>query len=385
MRLSRDPAARRRLLALAALAALAALVGLIVGASSGSDPGRRSTASAPATARETNRPTAAPRSLDADLGELIMLRFAGTSPPAYVTRALREHRTPGAILFRDNIASPVQLRDLTRALQSSAGGRALVATDQEGGPVRNVASAGPAASATAAGEPAALQTATRDAGRQLRALGVNVDLAPVADVPSVAGAALAGRAYARDPAQVSAFVGAAVRGYTQGGVAATAKHFPGLGGATTNTDQAPVDVSTSLADLRDRDLPPFAAAVRAGVPLVMVGHARYPTVDPAHIASQSPRVYELLRGEVGFRGVAVTDSLEARAVIARSSVDDAGLASIRAGADLLLTTGRGSFIRIYRRLRAEARHSATLRTRIGEAADRVRALQDRLQAPPPGG
>lgn len=314
-----------------------------------------------------------------------MLRFAGTSPPAYVTRALREHRTPGAILFRDNIASPVQLRDLTRALQSSAGGRALVATDQEGGPVRNVASAGPAASATAAGEPAALQTATRDAGRQLRALGVNVDLAPVADVPSVAGAALAGRAYARDPAQVSAFVEAAVRGYTQGGVAATAKHFPGLGGATTNTDQAPVDVSTGLADLRARDLPPFAAAVRAGVPLVMVGHARYPAVDPAHIASQSPRVYELLRGEVGFRGVAVTDSLEARAVIARSSVDDAGLASIRAGADLLLTTGRGSFIRIYRRLRAEAQHSPALRARIGEAADRVRALRDRLRALPPGG
>lgn len=385
MRLSRDPAARRRLLALAGLAALAALAGLIVGASGGSDHARRSTASAPAGTRETNRRPAVPRSLDADLGELIVLRFAGTTPPAYVTRALTQHRTPGAILFRDNIASPAQLRDLTRALQAAAEGRALVATDQEGGAVRNVASAGPAASAPAAGEPAELETATRDAGRQLRALGVNVDLAPVADVPSVAGSALAGRAYARDPARAAAFVEAAVRGYTKGGVAATAKHFPGLGGATTNTDQAPTDVSATLADLRARDLPPFTAAVRAGVPLVMVGHARYPGVDPAHIASQSPKVYELLRGELGFRGVAVTDSLEARAVIARSSVDDAGLASVRAGADLLLTTGRGSFIRIYRRLRAEAQRSPKLRARIGEAADRVRALQDRLKALPPGG
>lgn len=385
MRLSRDPAARRRLFALAGLAALAALAGLIVGASSGSDTARRSKATRPARAPETTRPAAAPRSLDADLGELIVLRFAGTAPPAYVARALEERRTPGAILFRDNIASPKQLHDLTRALQSSAAGRALVATDQEGGTVRNVSSAGPVAGATASRAPSALQTATRDAGRQLRALGVNVDLAPVADVPSVAGAALAGRAYARDPARASAFVEAAVRGYTEGGVAATAKHFPGLGGATMNTDQSKVDIGASVADLRGRDLQPFAAAVRAGVPLVMVGHARYPGLDPAHIASQSPRVYELLRGEVGFRGVAVTDSLEARAVIARSSVDDAGLASIRAGADLLLTTGRGSFIRIYRRLRAAAQHSPALRARIGEAADRVRALQDRLRAPPPGG
>jgi beta-N-acetylhexosaminidase len=251
--------------------------------------------------------------------------------------------------------------------------------------VRNVATAGPAASAPASGDPSALQSATAEAGRELRALGVNVDLAPVADVPSVARAALAGRAYARDPARVAAFVEAAVRGYNRGGVAATAKHFPGLGGATTNTDKGSADVSESIADLRARDLPPFAAAVRAGVSLVMVGHARYPALDPAHIASQSPKVYDLLRRDLGFRGVAITDSLEARAVISRSSVDSAALASIRAGADLLLTTGRGSFIRVYRQLRAAANGSPELRARIAEAASRVRILRDRLQAPPPGG
>ena len=105
----------------------------------------------------------------------------------------------------------------------------------------------------------------------------------------------------------------AVRGWRSGGVAATAKHFPGIGGAPANTDDAIVTIRRSRAALDAVDLPPFAAAIEAGIPLVMIGHARYPALDRSRIASQSRPIIEgVLRDELGFRGVVVTDSMEAR-------------------------------------------------------------------------
>ena len=151
----------------------------------------------------------------------------------------------------------------------------------------------------------------------LRRAGVTVSLAPVGDVPTVTAPRSAGRAFSRDPAAASAAMAAAVTGWRAGGIAATAKHFPGLGGATVNTDDGPATIRRSRAQLEATDLPPFAAAIRAGVPLVMVGHARYPALDAERIASQSPAIVEqLLRDRLGFRGVVVTDSMEARASLA---------------------------------------------------------------------
>ena len=110
-----------------------------------------------------------------------------------------------------------------------------------------------------------------------------------------------GRAFSSDPAETSRAVAAAVRGWRSGGIASTAKHFPGLGAAPRNTDSALVTVRRSRAQLEATDLPPFEAAVQAGVPLVMVGHARYPALDRANIASQSrPIIVGLLRGRLGF-------------------------------------------------------------------------------------
>ncbi|MDP9384363.1 MAG: hypothetical protein M3P50_03850, partial [Actinomycetota bacterium] len=206
----------------------------------------------------------------------------------------------------------------------------------------------------------------------LRASGVNVSLAPVADVPTVPGSALAGRAFSSDIEAAASAVGEAVRGFREGGVAPTAKHFPGLGGATVNTDDAPADVEERP------DLRPFAAAVEAGVPLVMLSHARYPAVDADRIASQSSAVVEgLLRDELGFRGVAVTDSMEAAAAVATGTLEATAERSIRAGVDLLLTTGRGSYLRIYRHLETAARRSPALAERVREAAERVGALRRR--------
>jgi beta-N-acetylhexosaminidase len=320
--------------------------------------------------------------LEQQVGQLVVLSFSGATAPAYVREAFRERRAAGVILFGKNIRSAQQLRMLTATLRRS-GGRPIVAVDQEGGPVRRVAWVGPVRSAP---EQAAADTVRADAAaaaRALRQLGITVTFAPVADVPSVRHAALESRAFSRDPAAAAASVVAAVRGWRAGGIASTAKHFPGLGAAPANTDHAIVTIRRSRALLDRVDLAPFRAAIAAGVPLVMVGHAHYPALDRARIASQSrPIIQGLLRDELGFRGVVVTDSLEARSSLATGSITTVAERALRAGADLLLLTGRGSYALVYEHLLAIARMDPDVRARVRESAARVLSLKARGPLPP---
>jgi beta-N-acetylhexosaminidase len=376
---------RRRNLLAGALAAFA--LGLAAGAMSeddgdAGDPAARAGA-APVRDRPARPETAAVDrlTLRQQVGQLILLRFAGTTAPVYVREVLRERRAAGAILFRDNVADAGQLRALTGSLRS-AGGRPIVTLDQEGGEIRIVSWAPPAAPAPQQHAAGSVRTDAEAAATALRRLGITVSLAPVGDVPSVEGAALGGRAFSTEPDAVSESMAEAVRGWRAGGVAATAKHFPGLGGATVNTDDGPATVARSRAQLAATDLPPFAAAIEAGVPLVMVGHARYPALDQDHIASQSqPIVGGLLRERMGFRGVIVTDSMEAQASLATGDIATVSERAVRAGADLLLLTGRGSYAPVYQHLLALARESPAFRARVRESAARVLALK-RDTAPP---
>jgi beta-N-acetylhexosaminidase len=335
-----------------------------------------------------NQPRAKPAapgglSLRRQVGQLLILSFHGRAAPGYVENILHDGAAGGAILFGENVASPYQLRGLTRALQHAGGGSLIVAVDQEGGAVRIVPFAGPAAGQPEIVAPAAARAATRAAAGALRRLGVNVNLSPVADV-AAAGSALRGRDYPGGPEQVAALVRGAVAGAAEGRVGATAKHFPGFGTADANTDARPVTIHSPAATIRVRDLPPFRDAIAAGVPLVMASHALYPALDPRLIASQSPAILQrLLRRQLGFRGVVVTDSIEARAVIRRSDVGTAAVRAIAAGADLVLMTGPGSFRLVYPRLLSEARRSAAFRSRVAEAVGRVLALKRRLGVRPP--
>jgi beta-N-acetylhexosaminidase len=379
-RLPRDPIKRRRLAALACIALLAAVGGAAWGAGSesGSGSGTASTRTEPAGAsppaeeveratEEVDRLTPRQRA-----GQLVVLRFLGTSAPSYVLRALRERRVAGVVLFRDNVVSPAQLRRLTRSLHRAAGGRTLIAIDQEGGAIRNVPWAAPRSAPPSVSTTRAARGAARAVARDLRGLGINVNLAPVADVAAVGGSVMRSRAFPGDARAVARLVDATVRAYAGTGVAATAKHFPGLGASTANTDFA--QVVRGVPELR-----PFAAAVRAGVPLVMVGHAVYPSVDGDRIASQSrPVLTGLLRERLGYRGVIVTDSLEAKASVRRSQPDVSSLRSIAAGGDLMLTTGRGSYLPVLTAIAREARRSAGFRARVRESAARVLALRRTL-------
>jgi beta-N-acetylhexosaminidase len=237
--------------------------------------------------------------------------------------------------------------------------------DQEGGDVRTVAWAGPVNGQPQQGTPAEVRGAARAAALQLRAAGVNVNLAPVADTP---GAVMQTRAFA---GAVAASTKAAIAGMWSARLAATAKHFPGMGRADVNTDDAP---ATSTPELG-----PFRAAIDAGVPLVMLSHALYPGIDTHRIASQSPRIAtELLRDDLGFDGVAITDSLEAQAVLDRSGVAAAAERSLRAGADLILMTGSASWNEVFPRLLERARSSPAFRQRVRRSAARVLALKRRL-------
>jgi beta-N-acetylhexosaminidase len=373
--------ARRRLAALGIAGALAFLVGVAIGGGGGGSD--RSGGSAPAATpapEEVARRVSEGLPLTQQVGRLVVLRFAGTSVPGYVRRVLSEGRAAGAILFRDNLTGPDQAKRLAGGLKQGAEGPPLIMVDQEGGEIRILPWAPPAASQPQQAAAGTVGPDAEAAARALRATGINVSLAPVGDVPSVDGAALAGRAFSTDFQTAAEAMAESVRGWRKGRVAPTAKHFPGIGGAVTNTDDGPATIERSAQQIRDEDLVPFRAAIEAGVPLVMAGHARYPALDGERIASQSQPIVEgLLRDELGFEGVVITDSTEAAAVQAVTGVQEAAVRNIRAGVDIVLTTGRGSYIQVYRALLAEARRDPAFRERVKQSAERVVALQQSLR------
>jgi beta-N-acetylhexosaminidase len=379
-RIDRRQAARRRQIAHRRLAALGAAAGvaLIAGVSVGAGAGDQAERSSVEPAQQ-RAVAAALRQVDRlnlrqQVGQVTVSSFPGTAMPEYIRRRLRARETAGVILFGSNGGDRGVWRRLTRSLQGAAGGRALVMVDQEGGDIRTVSYAGPTASQPFQGTPRSVRRAATSAGRQLRAAGIQVNLAPVADVPRP-GSVMATRSFTGDERGITARTRASIRGLRDARVAGTAKHFPGLGGATVNTDDAPATVRVPI----ERDLVPFRGAVAEGVPLVMLSHASYPRLDPRRIASQSrPIVTDLLRKKLGFEGVIVTDSLEAEAVLARSGVATAAERSIRAGADLILMTGSASWNAVFPHLLAEARRDEAFRKRVRESAARVLVLKSEL-------
>ena len=368
--------ARRRLVALAVAAFLALVVGIVVGAGSGGEQEASPAAAVKPPAQAVAK--ANELSLGRQIGETLMIAFPGTTPPGYVQRALRLGRAGGVILFRGNAPSPSVTRALTRRLQRSARHRALIAVDQEGGSIRILPWAAPQPSQGATPTPFEAKRQASAAARDLKRAGVNVTLAPVADVGGP-GSVMSGRAFPGGAVDVTALTSAAVSGYKGTRVGPTLKHFPGLGQAGTNTDDRPVTIGAPRAALETRDLPPFEAGIKAGAPLVMASHALYTGLDRKNIASQSrPILTTLLRDELGFKGVVITDSLEASAVLKRSSIELAALRSLSAGADILLLTGPGSFPRVRAQLLTAARRSPKFRARIAESAARVIALKRSL-------
>ena len=311
--------------------------------------------SAPA-ARSAALPRAAARlpamSLAQLAGQRIIYSYAGLTPPASLKNLIRAGKAGGVIFFSDNISSAAQIRRVIQGLQrlnraSPAGEPLLMMTDQEGGLVRRLPGP-PARSEKQIGQsadpPLAAARAGRAAGLNLRGAAMNVNLAPVLDVYRQAGNFIDefGRSYSSNPKVVSR-LGARFIGAQQGtGVAATGKHFPGLGAAarSQNTDLRPVTLNLPLAQIRGVDEYPYRAAIRAGVRLVMVSWAVYPALSGRPAGLSSAVVRGELRQRLGFGGVTVTDALEAGALRSYGSLGNRGVLAARAGMDLLLYAGR---------------------------------------------
>jgi beta-N-acetylhexosaminidase len=321
------------------------------------------------------------------VGQRLVVAMKGTHPNAPLLARIRAGQVGGVILFSGNIVSRAQVSRLTAALQAAAraGGRPplLIATDQEGGLVRRIPWAPPKRSAAALGAlPASFSgTAGRKAGAALHAIGINLDLAPVADVP--AGPAdfieQQRRAFSTSRFTVAKDAAAFAAGLEGGGALPVMKHFPGLGLATASTDQAVVRITASRAKLV-RGLLPYQVALRRSLrPVVMLSTAIYPALGGHAAAWSRSIIHELLRTRLGFAGTTITDSLDAAAA-ARGTTDPVlALRSAQAGADLLLVTGSQAASKgVYDALLAAVRAGTIPRSHLTASYDRILALKGRL-------
>jgi beta-N-acetylhexosaminidase len=338
------------------------------------------------TALETGADPALARLADA----ILIPPFPGRSAPRWFLEAL-SRGLAGVTLFGPNIETPGQVSALTAALRSAASASAgdpVIAIDEEGGDVTRVAYADgspyPGNAALGAVDDVSLtQAVYRAIGLDLAALGINFNLAPCADVLGSADSPAVGtRSFGADTDLVSRHTAAAVAGLQGAGVAACTKHFPGHGRTGTDTHAAIATIEGGLAELRQRDLPPFAAAIRAGTIAIMPSHLRVPELTgdlPATVSAAA--LGDMLRRELGFTGVIVSDALEMRAVRDRFGVPGAAVLAVAAGTDLLCL-GRDSdeaeYLAVRSALVDAVRDGTVAGTRLEDAADRVARLRGGL-------
>lgn len=327
-----------------------------------------------------------------DVGQLLVAGFYDPTLPDHVARALAEQRIGGAILFSRNVESPQQVAELNAAIYAAAArGDAplpFVAVDQEGGRVQRIRE--PATR----WPPMALAGATRDAdliaklgealGDELEALGFNLDFAPCVDVfTNPDNTVIGDRAFGTEPAWVGRAGGALALGLTMAGLIPCAKHFPGHGDTALDSHLALPTVAHNVERLRAVELAPFAALIRAEIPMIMTAHVLVPAIDTVHPATLSqPIIGELLRKKMRFGGVVVSDCLEMKAVADRYDIAEMVTLGLRAGVDLfLICHTREKWERAHATLVKLGEASEHDRQAIAIAAGRVRWLKERYLRP----
>ncbi|WP_329220927.1 glycoside hydrolase family 3 protein [Streptomyces sp. NBC_01485] len=309
--------------------------------------------------------------------------FTGTTAPDWLLRRLGEGLASVG-LFGRNIASPEQLAALTAQLRAERDD-VLVAIDEEGGDVTRLevrtGSSFPGNHALGAVDDVALtREVAAELGRRLAACGVNLNWAPSADVNSNAANPVIGvRSFGADPALVARHTAAYVTGLQSAGVAACTKHFPGHGDTSVDSHHALPRIDAGTSVLGERELTPFRAAIAAGTRAVMSAHILVPALDPTRPATLSPRILTtLLRDELGYDGLIVTDGMEMQAVAATYGIERGSVLAIAAGADAICVGGGLADDETVRRLRdalITAVHTGDLpEERLADAAERVRAL-----------
>jgi beta-N-acetylhexosaminidase len=278
------------------------------------------------------------------VGQMFVVAMSGTEPDYYIEKMIRERNIGGVFLFEYNMRGEAQTRELTQSLQelsmrTEPAVPLFIAVDQEGGEISSARWVEPqpaAAEIGRRGDPAEARTTAERIGAELLRAGVNTDFAPVVDTGF--GAAIGSRSYGEDPQLVAEMGVAAIRGFEAAGVVSSAKHFPNHGPATADSHEELPVIEHDAETLESYDLPPFRAAIEAGVPIVMVGHLLYPAIDPERPASLSPAAIGMLREDLGFEGVVVTDDLAMEGATGGGRPARAAVRAVKAGADLLIVS-----------------------------------------------
>ncbi len=331
-----------------------------------------------------------------DIGQLFIIGFDGTEMSPRIASLLQKVQPAGVILFARNIASPKQTYQLLRECQKNVATPLFTCVDLEGGSVdrfRKVLGPAPsAADAFATGDRELFRKHGRVIGENCRALGFNVDFAPVMDLAFAASRkVMSSRAVSDNPKQVTAYASEFLRGLGDAGVIGCGKHFPGLGEATLDTHLDLPSVIKPLKKMWTDDLVPYRLLHRQ-LPMVMVSHADFPAVTgtrtkggcsqktPASLSTKW--ITDILRRKIGYGGLVCSDDLEMGGVLAAAPIEQAMIGHIRAGGDLGLICHQEDFVlRAYEAMTREVERDRKLASRVKQSSQRVlRFKKKRLDA-----
>jgi len=322
------------------------------------------------------------------IGQKLVVAMEGLAPSADLLGRIRRGEVGGVILFGPNVTTATALIALTAKLRAAAaaGGqpRLLIAVDQEGGTVKRIPWAPPTLSAAqmgATGLASVARTQGAAAGAALHDLGIDVDLAPVADVPASTSSFMyrAGRTFSFSATRTTSLANAFAAGLESLGVVPTMKHFPGIGFATRNTDAYVVTINASRAALAP-GLLPYRTAIANHIPLIMLSNATYPAYDAINAAGWSHRIaVTLLRGTLGFTGVTITDSLDGTASARGLSTRSLAGRAARAGTDMILLSGSEASTRsVFATLVKDEQTGVFSLTTLQSSYNRIVAMKARL-------
>lgn len=330
------------------------------------------------------------------IGGMLMIGFDGETVTSDVEALVREVRPGGIILFKRNVGGgPVQVARLTADLQDLAqksyGRPILTAIDQEGGSVRRLAppfmqapSQRHMADTMSISE---VRTLGEQSGRELSAVGLNFNLTPVLDLNTDPAASyMTDRSFGSDPAVVASYADAIIRGHASAGVLTCAKHFPGIGDVRLDPHHDLPRVDHPAERILSLEMEPFRHAMESGVAAVMTSHVIYPGLDPEVPATFSAGIVtDLIRRELGFNGLVLTDDLEMGAIVKHYQIGPASVKSVQAGADMLLVCHKPDRIREAVQALTRGVDSGQIDLeRLEASRQRLQAAWNRIQPPPPG-
>jgi beta-N-acetylhexosaminidase len=319
-------------------------------------------------------------------GELLWVGFDGTTAPAELLERIRERRVGGVLLFSRNVKDPAQVAQLNNALREAAPADLplVVAVDQEGGRVQRLRAPAtewpPMMRVGAKDDLEATRAVGRAIGTEIAALGFNCDFAPCVDVHSNPKNPVIGdRSFGTEPFMVARHGAALAAGLADAGVLACAKHWPGHGDTLLDSHLALPRVDLAADRLRTIEIAPFADLIKGGIPLIMTAHVVYSAVDPAQPATLSPAWIRILREELGFGGVVVSDDFEMKAIADHYGTGEAVVRAVLAGCDALLMCSKQNLqLEALDALERAAQKNSELRRRIDESTARLEALRRAL-------